>query len=145
MCVSGYLSRTRVEWWPTFAWERSFVHAPGSLADWENARLRSLFSFLRFADMDVKRFKVVNAAVCFVSLLDTLPLRSTPLHCDDNDDDNANNTSCTGHCYLRNSRLRSGRTHRLRRHSQCHLHPRNLVLGRAACPHRRCMSSFEAI
>ena len=38
--------------WRTFAWERSLVHAPGSFADWVNARLRSLFSFLiLFADM----------------------------------------------------------------------------------------------
>lgn len=74
-CASVVTCQGRASgWWRTFAWERSFVHAPGSLADWENARLRSLFSFLRFADIDVKRFKVVKPDVCFVSQLDTLPL-----------------------------------------------------------------------
>ena len=144
MCVSGYPSTTRVGWWRTFAWERSFVHAPGSLADWVNARLRSLFSFLIFADMSVKRFKVVRPSSALSRYLTLFPfdqLRTT----DDDDDDDANNTSRIDHRHIRHSSLRSGRTHSLRRNSQCQLHPGNLVLGLAACPHRRCMWSFESI
>lgn len=46
---------------------------PGSFADWVNARLRSLLSFLILADMDE-----VERVVCFVSLLDILPFQSIP-------------------------------------------------------------------
>jgi hypothetical protein len=64
----------------------------------------------------------VERVVCFVSLLDTLPFRSTDDN-DDDDDDDASNTSGIDHRHLRHQRPRSGRSaHCLRRHSQCQLH-----------------------
>ena len=49
------------------------MHAPGSFADWVNARLRSLLSFLILEDM-----AEVERIVCFVLLLDTSPFQSIP-------------------------------------------------------------------
>ena len=79
------------------------MHAPGSFADWVNARLRSLLSFLILADADMRTR--LNVSCALSRYLSPSPF-DQPGSTDDNDNDNkddddANNTSCIDHCPIR--------------------------------------------